>query len=198
MNTMEEKKREIAGIKAELIQMKILNPVNRVCRSTVDRTLAEANEINEKARLYLDKVQALIATFENVLTEAQIKKLEDDRQEFVSDIVAHVTAMEHRADEVKNSSVNSSAASANSESNEGPVNQNPNRASTIAKLRAVNKSKQVSADIAKLAEDLEKVAVDKWNDALDHEVEAGMKSIDRWSRARSLIASEMLLTFSTK
>ena len=49
---MEEKKREIAAINADIVRMKMMNPINVVCRSSLERTCTEVNEMRNKLTDY--------------------------------------------------------------------------------------------------------------------------------------------------
>ena len=176
INIMEEQKAAIASLKRELRMKKMLNPVNRVTRGNADEIVEIVADTRNQIMTYSNKILNLINNPEPALDEAEARRMDQEMETFVTDLVLHMSALELKADEVKNAA-NNTTASINSNGN-----GNPEECVSVAKTRAVTKAYQVIEDLSKLSADMRKIEAEDWLEARDTDVEAGMKSIPTWDK----------------
>ena len=168
MATFDERKLEIFTVKDQIKTTKLLHPVNAVCDVNIDRSLNVVTFMREKLVTVNDKTNNLISSFAANLSEADITQLRDESEEFLTEYIEYVSAMELKISEVRRAAA------------VVPVQASTERDVRIATKRATNKANQVKSDLTKLSDEFQRIEANEWTEAFDHQVETGMKKIDTW------------------
>ena len=191
--TMEDKKEEIENLKREIVRKTRAHPVERVVPLTVDRSVALAAELQENLFAVDRKVDSLITEHKNDMTDDAVKVARENQSRFFDEIIAKITALELKADEVKasvresaiESIVNTSSANTSQNVQELLRSQSQldaEKSLSVAKTRAQTKAKQVNNDIDRLHVDLVKIDIETWQSVADKDVHAGMSNVKVWEK----------------